>query len=91
MDDHEVGALGRPRHGRFIEAGEVIPLRHDGRVHRHRRLDGAGPGVCQQVREAPRVARLEHRNVVSTRGKLADHAAEKVRVAVVPVGEERVA
>ena len=46
--------------------------------------------VPQQIVEAPRAVRLEHPNVVPARDQLAQHAAQKMGIAVVPAGPQRV-
>jgi hypothetical protein len=46
--------------------------------------------VADEVRAAPAVARLVHAHLVPAREQLGDDAAQEVRVAVVPVGGERV-
>jgi hypothetical protein len=54
-------------------------------------LQRLGPALGHQVLRAPRVGRLPARHLVTGQQQLTRDAAQEVRVAVVPVGRQRVA
>jgi hypothetical protein len=87
VHEHEIGTVER---GVEIDVGGVVQLAPECRVGGPVRLDGVGAALRDEVRDAPRVARLEHGDREPAREQLGDDAAEEVRVAVVPVGAQGV-
>ncbi len=85
VDEHEVGiADERGDVGAFA----VGARRQLGIVASERRQSGLA-AVAQQVVEAPGSLGLERHDVVAERLQLAQHAAQEMRVAVVPAGAQR--
>jgi hypothetical protein len=54
-------------------------------------VDRVEPGVADQVVQAPAVLRFVHRDIVTAGLQLAGDTAQEVRVAMIPVGPQRVA
>ena len=82
---HHIGVVDC---GRMVEFGVIGCGRQLGKVAMET-LERRAPCVATQVRAAPAILRLQ-RDVVAARLQFSQHAAQEMRVAVVPVGDQRV-
>jgi hypothetical protein len=88
VDEHEVAAVERAVD---VERREVVARRRELRVRRPVPAQGVVTRLRGEVAHAPRVRRLEDVHLVAAREELGRHAAQEMRVAMVPVGDDRVA
>ena len=86
VNEHERGAVQG-----FVEIERIRidALRGQRRIRAVELLDRARTGIRQQVRQAPGVDRLIHPYLVAARQQLRGDAPQKMCVAVIPVGNER--
>ena len=73
-----------------VEVGFVVERAADMWVEQPKVREGLFSMVSQEIGQAPAAARLEDADVVSPIDQFGCDAAQKVRVAVIPVGQERV-
>src|SRR6185437_154330 len=88
VQDDDTGTL---QHAIEIEVRRVIEGAAQSRKSGVEGVDRRIALLLAQVPQAPARQRLEYADLVSTRHQLACHSAQEVRIAVIPVGDQRVA
>jgi hypothetical protein len=87
VDHHEIGIAQR---GVEVDRFPLVRLAAQTRIGAMEAGDRLVAVIAMQVGAAPAVERLQHAHLVSAIQQLAHHAAEEMRVAVIPVRDERV-
>jgi hypothetical protein len=88
VDEHQIGAVQRVVQ---VERRQVVRSTPQLRIDLMKRALRRRAVFGLQMPQTPAVARLENAHIISARQQFADDAAQKVRVAVIPIGDERVA
>ncbi len=87
VHDHDVGAIER-----FIqiESGRIVERAAQTRVSRLEGIQRPIPMAFAQIAQTPAANRLEYLDAMPPVHQLGHDAAQEVRIAVVPVGHQRV-
>jgi hypothetical protein len=88
VHEHEIGAVERHVE---VERRQVVGRARELRERAREVLLARAPVLRHEIRPAPSAGGLEHAHVVAAIEQLGRDAAQEVRVAVVPVADQRVA
>jgi hypothetical protein len=88
VHQHEIG---RVEEGFEIDRARIVELASEPGIRAAKRGERVFSVIANEIGAAPPIGRLEHVDAVSARQELGRDAAQEMRVAVVPVGRQRMA